>query len=166
MTMQDYEQAGEIVSKHPTLNFFVGSRTENLIKVAEEKLGLKFPPTYRRFLIEYGAGGFGSSEIFGVIHENFDTSSSPDVVWTTFQQRKYFSFPKNLIVIYSVGDGEIFCLDIGNTNTGEIPVVTYQPGYLPEEQRKEVIAQDFGRFFLDLVQSEVKLNSRRNKEFS
>jgi hypothetical protein len=60
-----------------------------------------------------------------------------------------------MVVIYNDGAGDLFCLDCGQP-TAEAPVVTFQPGAPPEQQRREVIAKDFGRFLLELVRAETR----------
>ena len=69
-----------------------GKQSEEIIVSAEKKIGYHFPPTYRNFLIKYGAGNIGSSEIYGVISRDFENSSIPDAVWYALKMRKEFDF--------------------------------------------------------------------------
>lgn len=159
MGMQDYEEATKIMGRYPDRQSFVGPRSESLIQAAEKALGLEFPPTYRRFLLEYGAGAFGSSEICGVIGNDFEHSSVPDAIWYTLVERSEAKLPSDLIIIHEVGDGQLFCLDLGAKENEEAPVVAYQPGIPPEKQGRElreVIAKDFGEFLLKLVWHQVQ----------
>ena len=55
--MAELEVGLRLVAQHPDASFFIGSRDEELVKAAEAALGLAFPPTYRRFVRELGAGG-------------------------------------------------------------------------------------------------------------
>jgi hypothetical protein len=155
--MQDYEKAVEIIQRHSERAVFVGARSDSLIEAAERKLGIKFRPIYRRFLLEYGAGGLGAFEVYGVINDDFEKSSVPDAIWYTLVEREKAGLPNHLVVIYDVGEGELLCLDCGTRESEESPVIAYQPGYPPEEQNWEIIAKDFGEFFLELVQSQVRL---------
>ena len=155
MSMQDYEAAREIMAQYPERLHFVGPRPESLVKAAEMKLGLRFPPTYRRFLLEYGAGSFGGSEFYGVVHKNFEESGVPDAIWFTLSERKEWALPHDLIVVYVPGNGELFCLDIGAKGDSESPVIAYDSAYPHEAQRREVIAKDFGEFLLEFVRREV-----------
>ncbi len=155
MSMQDYEAAAKIIAKHPNKGFFAGPRPASLIETAERVLGLKFPPTYRRFLLEYGAGSFGASEVYGVIDDDYEESSVPDAIWYTLVERREIGLPNDLIAIYDPGSyGEIFCLDLGMLKDEEAPVIAYRLGYPVEEQHKEIISKDFGEFLLKLVQRE------------
>lgn len=155
MSMLDYEKAAKLVIENPHLADFVGPRPKSLIEAAEQALSVHFPPTYRRFLVEFGAGGFGSEQIYGVVHENFEESCAPDGIWWTLQDRKNWQLPPSLIAIYDMGDGEVFYLDLATIEEGEAPVIVYDAAYMPEEQSREIIANDFGEFFFDLVQDQI-----------
>ena len=81
MSMQNLLGALEIIKRNPAKADFVGPRPEKIVAAAEERLGLKFPQTYRHFLLSLGAGNFGSEEFYGVIHENFENASVPNGIW-------------------------------------------------------------------------------------
>lgn len=156
MALTEYEQAVAAISEHPHLRDFVGPRPEHLVEAAERMLGLRFPPTYRRFLLEYGAGSFGSAEIYGVIDANFEHSSVPNGIWYTLSERKESSLPTEMVVIYNDGMGDLFCLDCHLKNgQDEASVVTFQPGFPAHDQHSERIADDFGSFLLELVAREI-----------
>ena len=67
MGMAEIEQALALIQAYPERRHFVGRRDPQLVYEAELALGLTFPPTYRRFLLELGAGGFAGEEFYGVI---------------------------------------------------------------------------------------------------
>ena len=75
--MSDYERAAALIAESKDDADFAGPRPAELIQAAEEALGVQFPPTYRRFVSEYGAGNIGSTEIYGVIDFDFEASSIP-----------------------------------------------------------------------------------------
>ena len=63
MGLAEYSEAVELMNKRPEVGAdFVGPRTEALVEAAERALGLKLSATYRRFVLEYGAGNFGRSK--------------------------------------------------------------------------------------------------------
>lgn len=161
MSMQDYEEAKELVKellkKTHGVSTFVGPRPEILIILAQDRLSVKFPETYRRFLLEYGAGGAGGVEFYGVVQEDFDHSSYPDVVWLTLKGRKEWGLPNFLLPVFGLGDGEFFCLDLGVQKGSEAKVVGFIPGYSSVEQDLDVIAEDFGKLFLDQIQLALKI---------
>lgn len=153
--MLDYEKAAKLIAEHLELAHFVGPRPESLIRTAERKLGLQFPPTYRRFLVEFGAGSFGSEEIYGLVDEELESAVVPNGIGLTLRDRKEYQLPHDLVAVYDLGDGEAFYLDLGARENGEAPIIVYHPGYTSEEQPGEIVAQDFGQFLHDLVQSQI-----------
>ncbi len=161
MSMQDYEQAKELVKellkKTHGISTFVGPKPKTLVNLAQERLSIQFPKTYRRFLLEYGAGGVGGIEFYGVVKEEVEDSGYPDIVWLTLKGRKEWALPKFLLPVYDLGDGELFCLDLRIQEGIEAQVVGFTPGYSSAEQNLDVVAEDFGKLFLDRIQLALKI---------
>ncbi|PAD45917.1 SMI1/KNR4 family protein [Shouchella clausii] len=156
MSVETYQKAKEIIMNEEEIADFVGERTDELINLAEEKLGLKFTGLYLDYLKTFGAGNFGAQEIYGIIDADFENSSVPDAIWYTLTERKEIRLPDNLLVIYDTGSDELFCLDFNQRDdNGEPKVVSLVPGVDLESQTYEIIANDFGDFLLDLVKQEV-----------
>ena len=152
MSIQSYLEAKRLMENNEGSMHWFGKQEESLINKAEKILNLKFPQDYRMFLSDYGAGSFGSSEIYGVFQEDFENSGVPDAVWYTLVIRKDVKMPNYLLAIYGVGDGELFVLNYDKLNeNGEPKVTAYSPGYAEDEQTFEVIANDFGDFLLGRV---------------
>ena len=132
---------------------FAGPRSPELINKAEEALGAKFPPTYRRFVCELGAGAFASSEFNGVIDDDFEHSCVPDAIWLTLKCRKSYPDAMSYIIVSDTGDGGYYALDISQVNAdGESPVVEWWPGATGAIDNGKTIAEDFGAFMLQKVQ--------------
>lgn len=156
MSVKNYQKAKETILNEEEIADFVGGRADELISLAEEELGLKFNGLYFDYLKTFGAGNFGAQEIYGIIDENFESSSVPDAIWYTLTERKEMNLPDNLLAIYDTGSDEIYCLDYSNLdNNGEPKVVAFVPGVDLESQTYEIIANDFGDFLLDLIRQEV-----------
>lgn len=156
MSVETYQKAKQIIHDNEDLADFIGGRSNELIKLAEEKLGVKFTGLYLDYLQTFGAGNFGAQEIYGIINDNFENSSVPDAIWYTLTERKEINLPNNLLVIYDTGSDELFCLDFNQLDEkGEPKVVSFVPGIDLESQSYEIIANDFGDFLLDLVMQEV-----------
>lgn len=156
MSLDNYDKAMALMEGNQEKGYFAGPRSAELIKLAENRLGLQFSGMYRNFLESYGAGNFGSQEIYGIISSDFENSSVPDAIWYTLTERKEVELPPNLLVIYDTGAGELFCLDFSQSNKDNEPaVVSFVPGVSLEKQSYEKIADDFGDFLLDLVSREI-----------
>ncbi|RJX41644.1 SMI1/KNR4 family protein [Paenibacillus pinisoli] len=157
MSLENYNKALELMSKNKTICYFAGARTEELICLAEEAIGYEFSPIYRNFIKKFGAGNFGSQEIYGVIDEDFENSSVPDAIWYTLMEREEINLPDNLLVIYDSGGEELFCLDFSNVNEeNEPPIVSFIAGQSLSTQKNETVASDFGDFLLCLVKKEIE----------
>lgn len=162
MSYIDYEKALKIMSENKEKCDFFGKCPENLIEKAENVLEIKFSTIYRNFLMDFGAGNYGSEEIYGIIGDNFIDSSILNGIWYTLIERKQVNLPKNLVVIYDTCGDELFCLDFNKLNNENEPeVVVYIPGEKNENQLYEKIANDFGEFLLGLV---IDDNERDNLE--
>lgn len=156
MSVENYQKAKEIILNKKEIADFVGGRTDELINMAEKKIGLKFTGLYVDYLKTFGAGNFGAQEIYGIINNDFENSSVPDAIWYTLTERKEINLPDNLLVIYDTGSDEIFCLDFNQLDdNGEPKVVSFVPGVDLKNQTYEKVANDFGDFLLELVEQEV-----------
>lgn len=155
MGMAEYEEALALVRAHRHDAHFSGQRDEALIAAAEAALGVTFPPIYRRFVRELGAGSIGAEEVYGVTSENFTQGAIPNGIWITLQIRSDSELPASMIVIYDAGESEYFVLDTSHTEpNGECPVVMWYPNWEPGHGQ-EIIAPDFGTFFLSVVQDAI-----------
>lgn len=150
MSVRDYEAAVATMARATGLQSFEGPRDEGLVLAAERALGLRLPPTYRRFVREYGAGNFGSFEIYGVISQNFETSSVPDAIWYTLGERRDGRLPQDLVVIGEDGAGTLYCVRCGGPED-EGAVIALPSARPLDKQAQTAVAADFGAFFLDGV---------------
>jgi hypothetical protein len=149
--MENFKKAAEIIRRNPSKSFFAGAKSLSLLEKMEEVIGYPFPPTYRAFLAEFGAGNFGAMEFFGVIDEDVEDSSVPDGVWYTLTERREVHLPEYLFVVGETGTGELYCLRLEKSYTEDAPVIIVNPGADPAHQEGELVASDFGSFLLDRV---------------
>lgn len=155
MSMLEYEEALALIAEHLDGADFE-AQPEDRVSRAENELGLRFPPSYRRFLLELGAGGIGSEEIYGLVNDDFEDDRPPQAVGLTREFRRAGHISDALIVIYNLGQGSYFALDTSAADTGgEAPVVAFTPGIHKAGDKLEVVASDFGAFFLETMQTEL-----------
>ena len=118
---------------------------------------MKLSGIYKGFLKTYGAGSIGSEEIYGISSLDFENSTVPNGIWYTLSERKEINLPVNLLVIYSTGDGKLYCLDYNKLNEEKEPaVVSFFPGFDLDIQKFDIIAEDFGDFLLERVTEAMK----------
>ncbi len=181
MGMVDYKKAVAILKKDYKGHMrCAGPKPEKVITAAEEILGFRFPPSYHQFCLDYGAGKFGDTAIFGVLEksdykhdyarqyrhgmgedyvpkkgEEFELL---DTVSFTLEQRK-LGLPTNLLAIKSYGYSHFYCLYITDpSGKKEGPVIAWGRG-LKELKPKKILPaadygvlwKDFGKFFLFFI---------------
>lgn len=164
MSIEDLKKALDLIESNftPEERDFCGNQSLTTIKKAENILDVKFPKSYKIFLEKYGCGGVGSLDIYGLIKDedfnpkNIPFIAVPNAVWTTLQWHRDFNHPLHLIIISGVGDGSVYCLDTSQMDMEEeCPVVLCPVGYDEMAPNLEVIAEDFGQFFLAMVQKQI-----------
>jgi hypothetical protein len=153
--MECYEEAIRLIEDHLDDADFE-AQPEARVAQAERVLGLRFPQSYRRFLLELGAGGVGSEEIYGLVNDDFDDARPPQAVGLTRQFRRDGQISDDLVVIYNLGQGSYYALDTSRAgDDGEAPVVGFTPGLNRAGDDLEVVAPDFATFFLETVRADV-----------
>lgn len=156
MRNDELRKAFGLIERNKDLADFEGRKEEELILLAESALGLDFPPAYREFLGEYGCGDIAGEEFYGLISSDFYNSSVPDAVWLTLEERRSSGAPHSLVVVYANGDGTYCCIECSSVNEqGESPVVIWSPSVSSAGGLLEVVAEDFGKFFLEKIQEAV-----------
>ena len=159
MSIQNLEEAFLAISQNfdPDECVFSSSKSYDFIEKAEKFLEVKFPNTYREFIHKCGFGGPCSLVISGIRTNQENELLSTGVVFSNLNKRTKFNHPKHLIAIEDIGDGSMYCLDTSQMNTeGECPVVVWQIGGYETTPELEVVAEDFGKFFLDMVQRQIE----------
>ena len=152
--MNEYQMAIKIMAENDKLCDFVGEIDDDIIKKAEKTLGTIFPESYRVFISAFGAGNYGSQEIYGIIKGDFINSGVPDAIWLTLKEREENNLPKELIIIYYTGDEFYYCLNTKKAVNGDCPVEAVDVGDLTSE--REVIYSSFSEFLLDIVKEETE----------
>ncbi|MBN2843094.1 MAG: SMI1/KNR4 family protein [Sedimentisphaerales bacterium] len=147
MSMNDYLSALELISE-TNEGDFEGSKPDTLIEAAEKTLNLKFPPTYKRFLKEFGCGDIYGEEFYGIINEEFVNSGVPNGIWLTLNERHNIGLSSELVIVHTSGDGTYHAIDTSKVgDSGENPIVLLSPN---GEKIKD-ISEDFGKFFYETL---------------
>lgn len=91
----------------------LGAVSDELIKAAENDLGITFSSDYNAYLSNYGVGTFADVELTGIVN-----SPRLNVVTVTKESRKsYSNFPKDMYVIHST---DFEGIDILQNSKGQI----------------------------------------------
>lgn len=156
MSSDDLEHGLRLVAQHPERARFVGRRDPQLVASAEAAIGLRFPPSYKRFVTELGAGSIAGEEFYGVIGDDW-VASPPDAVGLTLKDHENGDLPRRYITIGDTDEGERYALDTAeSTDDGEYPVYIVTPGVDPADAGPpERVADDFGAFFRERISAAV-----------
>ncbi|MEO8500941.1 MAG: SMI1/KNR4 family protein [Vicinamibacteria bacterium] len=147
--MDEYEQAVEEIRAGKVFSDLVGPRPGSLVSAAEARLGIRFPPSFRRFALEWGAGQIGTTEICGVVDHQFEQSSVPNGVWLTLLLRKR-GLPPDVLVIGEDALGGFVAIETTSSDV-EAPVVLLEPGAPLPAARRTRIAESFGAYMLGVA---------------
>ncbi len=132
--MQDLERGLELVAANSDRARFIGPRDPGLVAAAEEALGVSFPPTYRRFVSELGAGSLRGREFYGITREEF-VPTVPNGIGLTLDERESSGLPERYVIVGDTGSGDWYVIDTDETSgDGENPVYVVagsRPGRSP-----------------------------------
>jgi len=120
---------------------------EKYIENAEIELGVKFPDSFRKKMMNLNGGGVEVSSDYFEIHPFYDTSDKKRIKRTcnsilheTKTAREHYRLPENLIVIGNNGGGDV--LVYKTEKDGSINNTVY---WLDHETEELVLAaKDFG----------------------
>jgi hypothetical protein len=147
MSIRKFEMARGLISAAGGGDFD-GPKPNSLVAEAETALGLSFPPSYRQFLLELGCGNIGGLEVYGLINDNFHSSTVPNGVWLTLNERRAIHLNPALVIVGEAGDGTYYALDTSRLDdSGEAPVVHLSV----DGTQSEEIASSFGDYLLEAV---------------
>jgi len=153
MALDELRAGLALVDEHSDEAEFAGVRPDVLVEQAEQRLGVTFPPSYRAFVSELGAGDIAGEEFYGVLSEDFENSGVPDGIWMTLRERDDSGLPNALVVVHSPGDGTLHAIDTSLAgDADEAPVVAWVPGTSTPDDELEAVAPDFGTFFRQTVE--------------
>jgi|688.fasta_scaffold30056_12 hypothetical protein len=134
-----------------------GHYSDEEVESAEKILNIKFPKSYREFLKKYGNVDVGSLSVMGLSRYNYQNSGYGGLVSCTLSDRQNFSQPNHIISLYDIGEGTTYALDLSQMNeNNECPVVYWPIGGYEMTPILEVVAPDFGTWFLDMVKERIK----------
>jgi hypothetical protein len=151
-----WEKLKKIVSKNPDIFEVDGNKENALITKAEEALAVRFPDSFKSYLLEWGSLCFRGIEYYGVTHDNFEKPGIPDVVWVNKHLRSKYGFPTHLVVFYDNDGVEYFCLDTNNFfSETECAIVLWDNVYKKVADSDEI---SFGEFLLEEVKQTLDID--------
>ncbi|PNE43512.1 SMI1/KNR4 family protein [Streptomyces noursei] len=143
--LEAVEAAIRFVYANEDIADYVGKCSPDWIATAEQEMGLTFPPSYRRFIEEFGTCELGSHGVLGVYEVDGALWGSSG---QTLEGREE-GMPHHLIAVHEDGMGGIIVLDTSRPGSdGEYPVQAWEP-YYEDRDMRETLAPSFGCYVLD-----------------
>lgn len=143
-----YQDVASRLRLSPRAEVGSGASSER-IECAERELAVRLPESYKAFLREFGWGGLGHWEVYGL------GSGAPfhlELVHETVSERTEFMprLPLPLIPLMNDGGGNHYCLDTSVLSEGECPVVFWDHD-LGEAQTPHRVAPDFTAWLSEML---------------
>jgi hypothetical protein len=135
--MSKYSELADRLTKAEKSGFGAGATAQE-ISAAEQLLGIRIGGSYREFLKQFGGGGVGHIEIFGL---GLRVPPYLNLVSVTQRERHELqpSLRRELIPIMNDGAGNLYCLD---TRVSDEPPIVYWDHSAGADQRLEVDSAD------------------------
>ncbi|WP_175496955.1 SMI1/KNR4 family protein [Actinopolyspora alba] len=137
-----------VVANSHLANHYASPPDAELINWAESSVGLKLPPTFRRYLETLGGCDLPGEEIYGLFRDRSDDSVVHGFSEETLESRRdIVNFPGFLIPFMEDGMGGFYVMDTSQADaSGEAPVYIWTPEF--KDSPGEYVGQDFGEVAL------------------
>ena len=103
--------------------------TEADVMAAEEKLGVKFPPSYVKYQLEYSDINVGHLEMYSL----FEDDDRLNLISNVNNARKYHRLDEHLLPFVEEQDGDYFCFNL-ESNGPEYEVVYWSHNGTTDEK--------------------------------
>ncbi|HEY0042502.1 MAG TPA: SMI1/KNR4 family protein [Flavisolibacter sp.] len=103
--------------------------TEADVMAAEEKLGVKFPPSYVKYQLEYSDISVGHLEMYSL----FEDDDRLNLISNVNNVRKYHRLDEHLLPFVEEQDGDYFCFNL-ESNGPEYEVVYWSHNGTTDEK--------------------------------
>ena len=103
--------------------------TEADVMAAEEKLGVKFPPSYVKYQLEYSDINVGHLEMYSL----FEDDDRLNLINNVNNARKYHRLDEHLLPFVEEQDGDYFCFNL-ESNGPEYEVVYWSHNGTTDEK--------------------------------
>ncbi|WPO97590.1 SMI1/KNR4 family protein [Pseudomonas sp. HR96] len=124
------QQIEQLVSLHPEIVCF-GSEADRVddhwITLAEQRLGLELPRTYKWFLKTYAGGEIGTEEIYSLYGVDFESVNGGDIVYQHLVGMKNELIEVDQLVVSETDAGEVFFFNYSQFEGGDCPVTLRLP---------------------------------------
>ena len=155
MSYANFKEAMELAKK---CDFYETGKgvSDEIIKKAEEELGIAFSRELYEYLREYSYIEFSGCEFYGITTEDFSEIYCGSIIEATISDRKEYGLPLKWIPILFLDDGYTAYLDYDNLNSEGEPRVI-EGIYMGNNyyEMTAILAEDFGDYILQIAKEEL-----------
>ena len=155
MSYANFKEAMELAKK---CDFYETGKgiSDEIIKKAEEELGIAFSRELYEYLREYSYMEFSGCEFYGITTEDFSEIYCGSIIEATISDRKEYGLPLKWIPILYLDDGYTAYLDYDNLNSEGEPRVI-EGIYMGNNyyEMTAILAEDFGDYILQIAKEEL-----------
>lgn len=126
--------------------FWQGGASPDQVSKLEELLQVRLPPSFKKFLEEYGGGGVVNAEISGIEDNDAENDAGGTVWGDTLVCRREYLLPPELVVIYFHDNEVCWCLNTKAELGGDCSVVSFN---VFKKAIDRIIAPDFQSFLVE-----------------
>lgn len=119
----NFERIKQIIEEYSDIVEFGQGISDFWIEKAQDRLEVKFPPSYIWWLKNYGGGEINGEEIFSIYELDFDTVVGGDIVYINELNRKNGISVNSHLTIQENDQGESYYINLEERDMdGECPV--------------------------------------------
>ncbi|MBM4072578.1 MAG: SMI1/KNR4 family protein [Planctomycetes bacterium] len=150
--MVDYNELLDRIRGSGREIWVAGPQPAPALAALEQALGVKLPPSYRDFVVRFGALTMQDSAVSGIMDEDAVNEGFGWLYGDTLRCRQEFGLPEHLLVVQP-DEGAPYCLDTRRPDaSGEMPVVCYELHSGHERKIADDFASWLENWFFDGVQ--------------
>ena len=149
----NFIENAKVLTKHGKDEPFAGPpATPKQIEDFESALHIKFPASYKKFLLNFGVLDFEGFEFYGITPEGVHAKAIPCVLFATKDGIEKGQIDNKMIMVQESGYGPVYCIDFEIVNhKGEPAVVEVPISY----KENKVVADSFADFFISKLKEAI-----------
>ncbi|NVJ59342.1 MAG: SMI1/KNR4 family protein [Gammaproteobacteria bacterium] len=146
--MKSYTELATAIKAKDDTWFFSGKQEQSRIDEVEAKFKVRFPESYKRFLLEVGCLDYADHHYSGIDDDYLDPFDG--IMGNTMMAREEFELPSNLFCLEADHDAhELACLELDKMRDNECPVVWFN---VYSKQVVGKVSDDFDTFIRERLE--------------
>jgi hypothetical protein len=150
------ERTRQLIKEMPNLKVAVGNATDR-VSQAERMLGVRFPVSFREFLIAWGEIDSPTIKFLGITPAvDLSHATTMDCVGATLEAREKCGIPHHYVLCTTDQRGQIGCLDTFSMRNDEGPVVLW-------DSHARAVTRILAPTFIDFLRDQLEAKSQKSQ---